>query len=101
VLSTAAIVVVAAAAAAAIIVKTIADTVLRFREVESGKRTAPRDRDVEVRLQRLEAAVDAVALEVERIGEHQRFASQLSGQPLPPGPTEGYSSTSGRVVTPH
>jgi hypothetical protein len=42
------------------------------------------------RLERIEAAVDAIALEVERISESQRFAARLqSEQPTPrlPGPT--------------
>lgn len=45
---------------------------------------------VDSRLARIEAAVDAVAIEVERLGEAHRFASRLQGDapeaqgPLPP-----------------
>jgi hypothetical protein len=35
------------------------------------------------RLARLEMAVDAIALEVERIGESQRFATKLMAERLP------------------
>ena len=51
------------------------------------------------RLDRIERAVDVTALEVERIGEGQRFLTRALGDRAlaePPRP-EG----SGRVVTPH
>jgi hypothetical protein len=34
------------------------------------------------RLERIEAAVDAIAVEVERISESQRFAAKLHGEQL-------------------
>ena len=53
--------------------------------------------EVAERLARIEAAVDVIALEVERIAEAQRFALKLS---------EGQSQArlgkgEGRVITPH
>ncbi len=39
--------------------------------------------DLSRRLDRLEHAVDAVAIEVERIGEHQRHAALASAAPMP------------------
>lgn len=43
------------------------------------------------RLERIEAAVDAIAVEVERISEAQRFAAKLQSEHQPrrlPGPAE-------------
>lgn len=56
---------------------------------------------VEERLERIEAAVDVIALEVERIAEAQRFAARLAAERPPAGlPSPGHSPV-GRVVTPH
>jgi hypothetical protein len=56
---------------------------------------------LEQRLERIEAAVDVVALEVERIAEAQRFAARLAAEHAPGGlPAPGRSSES-RAVTPH
>jgi hypothetical protein len=57
---------------------------------------------VEARLARIEEAVEAIALEVERMGEGQRFVTKLLADraaqslPEPPKPDSG-----GRVTTPH
>ena len=66
------------------------------------RQVAPYD---EQRQERLETAVDAIAIEVERISEAQRFMVGLLSQPivaqrsergeLPP------AERSGRVITPH
>src|SRR5262245_24206269 len=57
---------------------------------------------IEQRLARIEAAVDTIAVEVERISEAQRFAARLAAErdqryvaSLPQNATEG------RTVTPH
>ena len=57
------------------------------------------------RMERLEAAVDAIAIEVERISESQRFSVSLLADRLPPRgervnelPSVG---TSKRINTPH
>jgi hypothetical protein len=57
---------------------------------------APRElTSINSRLERIESAVDAIAVEVERISEAQRFSARLQSeqqQPRLPGP--GDSSTS-------
>jgi hypothetical protein len=67
---------------------------LRERETASGQLAAGR-------LERLEYAIDAIALEVERLGEGQRFVTKL----LADRPTEeqiaGPPAQRGRVITPH
>ena len=51
------------------------------------------------RLERIERAVDVTALEVERIGEGQRFLTRALGERSMPDPARPDSS--GRIVTPH
>jgi hypothetical protein len=51
------------------------------------------------RMQRLETAVDAIAIEVERISESQRFMVGLLSEPLPARRAE--RGELGRVITPH
>jgi hypothetical protein len=56
----------------------------------------------EDRMQRLETAVDTIAIEVERISEAQRFMVGLLGEALPARRAELASpDRSGRVITPH
>jgi hypothetical protein len=52
---------------------------------------APNDQaTVDARLQRVEQAVDAVAVEIERIGESQRFLTKvLTDKSLPAGERDG------------
>ena len=50
----------------------------------------------DARLQRLETAVDSIAIEVERISEGQRFSVALLSDRFP-----GRQSEGGRVNTPH
>jgi hypothetical protein len=48
------------------------------------RRARPRSGDLSVgdeRMQRLESAIDAIAVEVERIGEGQRFVTKLLAEP--------------------
>jgi hypothetical protein len=63
----------------------------------SSERAASLPRDDE-RLERLETAVDAIAIEVERISESQRFMVGLLSESLPAGRAE--RAQLGRVVTP-
>ncbi len=42
-----------------------------------------RDPAVDLRLERIEQAVDAVAIEVERLGESQRYQAKLLGEGTP------------------
>ena len=66
-------------------------TLRRRREV------SPASADLRMRLERIEHAVDAIAIEVERISEGQRFTSKLladrDGAVVP--------RPSSKVVTPH
>jgi len=51
---------------------------------QRGQQSVPAD--LNARLARIEAAVDSIAIEVERISENQRFLTKLqSGSALPPG----------------
>ena len=64
---------------------------------------APHDDD---RMQRLETAVDTIAIEVERISEGQRFMVGLLGEALPARRAErggelAAPDRAGRVITPH
>jgi hypothetical protein len=57
---------------------------------------------LEARLARIEEAVDTIAVEMERMGEGQRFVTKLladrAAQQLPEGQK---NAGSGRVTTPH
>lgn len=47
------------------------------RRIESGPREPQIPRDVAARLERMEHSIDAIAIEVERISEAQRFTTKL------------------------
>jgi hypothetical protein len=55
------------------------------------------------RMLRLEQAVDAIALELERVGEGQRYLTQVMTQRLPAAtaPNGSADVQRGRVITPH
>ena len=58
----------------------------------------------DARIAQLEVAVEALAVEVERIGEGQRYVARLLEERLPPAIGPGRATPSpdvGRVVTPH
>jgi hypothetical protein len=57
----------------------------------------------ERRMERLETAVDAIAFEVERISEAQRFTAQLLAERLPGRPDRelGLPPAPKKVITPH
>lgn len=75
-----------------LVARTIASSILRYRELE--RRDAGVDEGViRDRLERIELAVDTIAIEVERLGEHHRFNAQLAlNKPAPAPP---------KVITPH
>jgi hypothetical protein len=50
---------------------------LTKRILRGGKRAAPVDFESSPRLQRMEQAIESIAIEVERIGEGQRFTTKL------------------------
>jgi hypothetical protein len=58
--------------------------------------------DQNVRLERIESALEAIAVEIERLGEGQRFTTKLLAERdrLPQAPVSPPSSPF-RVITPH
>ncbi len=72
----------------------------------SKKNSAGRPALDDSRMERLEAAVDAIAIEVERISESQRFVVGILAERLPPRSNErvgelGAAGPSTRANTPH
>jgi len=70
----------------AIVFGTTAGTILslaRMRMRASDKRSQVADPGVDERLYRIEQAVDAMALEIERMAESQRFTARLLTERLP------------------
>ena len=72
----------------------------------STKRVTPRTPVDDARMERLETAVDTIAIEVERISEAQRFMVGLLSESLPARRAEHVAELaspdrSGRVITPH
>jgi hypothetical protein len=70
-----------------------------------GERPQPLPHSVDTeRISRLEGAVEALAVELERIGEGQRYTVKLLEERLPKAVGPGRASQpgeSGHVVTPH
>ena len=56
---------------------------------------------VDQRLERIEAAIDVMAVEVERIAEAQRFAVRLATERAPNELPAAGRHAEGRAVTPH
>jgi hypothetical protein len=71
------IIVVSGLGAAAFSIRTIANAVVRHREQDRKIAEASAASVSDERMARLETAVDAIAVEVERISEGQRFATRL------------------------
>jgi hypothetical protein len=56
--------------------------------------------EIEARLERIEQAVETIALEMERVGEGQRFVTKLlADRPTPI--SNAQNAERGRAVTPH
>jgi hypothetical protein len=53
------------------------------------------------RLARMETAIEALAVELERIGETQRYTLKLLGEHLPRALASGQPPKEARVITPH
>jgi hypothetical protein len=68
----------------------------KMAELSAGKRSP----DADDRLARLEHAVDAIAVEMERVGEGQRFLTKVLAERVPESARE-LGSKVGRVNTPH
>jgi hypothetical protein len=56
---------------------------------------------LEARLARMEQAIEAVAVEVERVSEGQRFVTRLLAERAPDGPAPANPRIRGQVTTPH
>ena len=75
----------------AIIFGSIGGTIITVAKIIAN-RGRPEDRgslpnaDIDLRLQRIEHAVDAIAIEVERMSESQRFTTRVLAERLPAGP---------------
>ena len=63
--------------AAAVSIKVIVSAWLKHHENKMKYMSAPKDLEVAARLERIEQALDSVAIEVERISEGQRFTTKL------------------------
>ena len=55
--------------------------------------------DLAARLARIEQAIEAIAVEVERLGEGQRYAARLLAEPRAAAPAPAHEPA--RVITPH
>lgn len=83
---------------AAVTAKSIAN--VWMKRIEARRDTTPLHA-VDQRLERIEAAIDVMAVEIERISEAQRFAVRLATERAPNGlPAAGHYAD-GRTVTPH
>jgi hypothetical protein len=58
-------------------IKAIASSAVRYRENELKYEGARTSSATEARLERMEHSIDAIAVEVERISEGQRFTTKL------------------------
>jgi hypothetical protein len=61
------------------------------RRIEKGPQRSPLPPELSERLERMEQAIDSIAIEVERISEGQRFTTKLLSErnnPALPGVTE-------------
>jgi hypothetical protein len=69
------VLIVGLSAAGAFLINVTLGAIVRLRAL----RQAPPPNDIEARLARIEAAVEAIAIEMERSGELQRFTARLEG----------------------
>lgn len=70
------IIAIAAFSAAAFSIRAIANAAVRYQEFKSREHSAVSPA-LEGRLERIEHAVDSIAIEIERISEGQRFTTKL------------------------
>ena len=74
---------------------------LRHKEKMAGLSGPPQNNAaLEARLARIEEAVETIAVEIERMGEGQRFVTKLLAEGAGKLP-DGSKAPSARVVTPH
>ena len=93
------IVAVGAFVAGIVIVKTIAETILRLRDQNHRASNSAVSSVSDERIARIEAAVEAIAIEVERISEGQRFTTKLLSEQHQP--VQAFMPKSGKFDTPH
>jgi hypothetical protein len=73
-----------------------------WKILRRGRRSEAADIESSPRLQRIEQAIEAIALEVERIGEAQRFSTRLLSERQPDAiANRAAVAAPPRVVTPH
>lgn len=80
-------------AVVAVIFGTLSGTIISLAKMRQARLMARQreslpDSAIEARLLRIEQAVDAIAIEVERMSESQRFVTKVLAERLPP-PTSG------------
>lgn len=68
---------IAVMSALAVSVKAIASAVVRFQENRLRFRAQQSTAVTDARLERIEHAIDAIAIEIERVSEAQRFTTRL------------------------
>ena len=88
-----------AASATVAIVKIIASTILRLKEGDRHAPTSAVSSMSDERIARIEASVEAIAIEVERISEGQRFTTKLLSEHSQPIQT--FLPKPGKFDTPH
>ena len=66
-------------------VTVVARSILRFQENKLRITGSGLHSDTAVRIERIEQAVDAIAIEIERISEGQRFTTRLLSDRIPSG----------------
>jgi hypothetical protein len=69
--------------AIALAIKTVASAVLKYQENKLRIESSGSRGVAEARLERIEHAVDAIAVEIERISEGQRFTTKLLSERVP------------------
>jgi hypothetical protein len=85
--------------ASIVIIRTIAETVLRLRDQNRRASASVTSSVSDERIARIEAAVEAIAIEVERISEGQRFTTKLLSEQSQPLQT--FLPKPGKFDTPH
>src|SRR5215216_6564067 len=93
------IIAVGAIVAGIVIVRTIAETVLRLRDQNRHASNSAVNSVSDERIARIEAAVEAIAIEVERISEGQRFTTKLLSEHTQP--VQSFLPKPGKFDTPH
>jgi len=80
------------------LITTISNTILRFKEHEL-RASQPQSNISDARLARIEAAVEAMSIEIERISEGQRFTTKLLSDQTPQA--QAFMPRPGKFDTPH